>query len=73
MLKFTKGFINNTDATIATDYKKINDVQKINEIRKKLHPDINFNVEKKEEDKIIAPQVIDYQSRINAMKNINKG
>ena len=72
MLKFTKGFINNTSDKIATSYNKVTELQKIEDIRKRLHPDIYKKVEEKEEQKIDA-EIINYQSRINAMKNINKG
>ena len=72
MLKFTKGFINDTNDKIATNYNKVNDVQKLDAIRKKLHPEVYNTVEEKDKKNNVDIQVIDYQSRINAMKNINK-
>ena len=72
MLKFTKGFINNTSDKIATSYNKVTELQKIEDIRKKLHPEVYSNAEEKDKENNVDIQVINYQSRINAMKNLNK-
>lgn len=66
MLKFTKGIVNQNQTKIATEYIRMSDmdrIQKILECQKQ-----SKYVEKKEEKK----QNIDFQTKINALKNIKK-
>lgn len=57
MLSFSKGFKNNTSTRIATKYRVKSDVEKLDEIRKRLHP-VNFNTNN------------DSIKRVNNLKNI---
>ena len=69
MLRFTKGFIKNTNDKIATNYNIISDQQKIEEIKKRLHPDVTYDIEKKKE---INDKNYKYNNIIGAMKNIDR-
>ena len=60
MLNFTKGFIKKTDDKIVTNFKMKTDNDKIEDIKKRLHPDIKFNSN------------INHQDRINNLRNLKK-
>ncbi len=58
MLNFTKGFQKNIATKIVTKYSVKSDVEKLDEIRKRLHP-TNFNINNNSIKKV------------NDIKNIN--
>lgn len=58
MLNFTKGFQKNITTKIVTKYSVKSDVEKLDEIRKRLHP-TNFNINNNSIKKV------------NDIKNIN--
>ena len=73
MLKFTKGFIKNTNDKIATNYNIISDQQKMEEIKKRLHPDVTYNIDKNIDKKQeISDKNYKHNNIIGAMKNIDR-
>ena len=72
MLRFTKSFINNSETKIASNFNKIDDLKKLGEIRKNLHP-----IEQKNENEINICNNGDiykdiHKDRINAINSIKK-
>ena len=72
MFKFTKSFVQNNETKLATNYNKIDDTKRIEQIRERMYPQNNnidespINAPESETNKMI------YRDRINAMKNIKK-
>ena len=69
MLRFTKQFIKNDTSKIVSDYKRPNDLEKLEEIRNRLHPNIKKEIK---EEKLTNPNDINHIKRVESIKNINK-